>query len=251
MCYSLFSTLQVVKNAEVGVNLSITTTNLIIPKEQLSLVTKFNLIAVENYNVLDEISILMDQTISENNLSIVSSVLRIERHLRYRMENNQVTGHIFDQGITPDQNSRLENLYRIVKCYGETIKECELLVTNNHRMNCYSFLCLDDTFHNWLLALYVFATQVGLTVMKLDKNEQAPNSLHGSGSADQYCTDKLFSSIYSSDQRNSETFMLTGSFSMTLIITGFRGFLVSKEIKMSEAIVIIVSIPYRIMFIFF
>jgi hypothetical protein len=147
---------------------------------------------------------LIDQSITENDRSVIFSTFRLERHLKYRIQNAQ-KGHSFDA----DPFLRIK-LYQVIKCLACTLESCQRIIVNKPAMNCYSAAYLAGDLSHLLIAVLVLITQIGLTYV-------------------------LFLSVITD---NSETayFTLKESMIVTPIIAVFSAMLVYKQISNSFAI---------------
>ena len=147
---------------------------------------------------------LIDQSITENDRSVIFSTFRLERHLKYRIQRG-INGHSFDS----DPFLRMK-LYQVVQCLASTLESCQRIIVNKPAMNCYSAGYLAGDLPHLLIALLVLVTQFGLTYV-------------------------LFLSIIT-DHSETQYFALQESVIVTPIIAVFSAMLVYKQISNSFAI---------------
>lgn len=102
---------------------------------------------------------LIDQSITENDRSVILSAFRLERHLKWRIQNNR-QGHSFDG----DPFLRIK-LYQVVKCLASTLEKCHRMVVHKPNINCYCIAYLSGDFTNALTAYVVLFTQIALTIV--------------------------------------------------------------------------------------
>jgi len=100
---------------------------------------------------------LIDYSITENDRNIIFSTFRLERHMRYRIQ-NQKEGHSFDR----DPFIRIK-LFQVVSCLASTLERCQRIIVHKPSMNCYCIAYLAGDITNWAIATLVLITQVGLT----------------------------------------------------------------------------------------
>lgn len=147
---------------------------------------------------------LIDQSITENDRNVIFSAFRLERHLKWRIQNSS-DGHSFDG----DPFLRIK-LYQVVKCLAKTLERCQRIIVHKPSINCYCVAYLSGDFTNFFIAALVLFTQISLTFV-------------------------LFLSIIRDDS-GSTYFALKESVVVTPIIAIFSTMLVYKQIMNVVAI---------------
>lgn len=104
---------------------------------------------------------LIDQSITENDRNVIFSAFRLERHLKWRIQNSCV-GHSLDG----DPFLRIK-LYQVVKCLAKTLERCQRIIVHKPSINCYCVAYLSGDYTNFFIASLVLFTQISLTFVLL------------------------------------------------------------------------------------
>mmetsp|Transcript_16567 Transcript_16567/g.24769 ORF Transcript_16567/g.24769 Transcript_16567/m.24769 type:complete len:705 (-) Transcript_16567:44-2158(-) len=103
---------------------------------------------------------LIDRSVTENDRSIIFAAFRLDRHLRWRIQNEVKNGHSFDR----DPFIRLK-VHKVVRCLAKTLERCQRLIVNKPSMDCYAIAYLSGNIRDVAIATLVLMTQIGLTYM--------------------------------------------------------------------------------------
>lgn len=141
---------------------------------------------------------MIDRVVYDNIEDIIYSVLRLERHLRWRVFHD-IRGESY---VDSDPFLRLK-LYKIIQSLSSTVERGKLIRDNRPSMNCYAIAYLEGNRLNNLTASIVFLCQLGLMFI-------------------------LFMSVIE-EEYSRDSFVLTESIFITPVITLFSIVLVWKQ----------------------
>ena len=121
------------------------------------------------YNrISPELQSIIDKSITDHDHSLILSILRLERHLKWRIQHEKQNHDLFDGQEKNEDNDFLRlKLYQIVKALALTLGQCKNILTHQPVANCYVIAYLKDDLQHKLIAFLAFIVQFALTYVLL------------------------------------------------------------------------------------